>query len=140
MKHASAQYPFAAIVSIVVASLLCLWGSFESYNLESTYQQQHSDPYLANQFARFEPLLSAVPERAELGYLTDTRPGAPAGPAMLLSAQYVLAPRLLEKGTQQEWVLGNFTRPDDFTALGQSYGLRLQQDFGNGVVLFGKDH
>jgi hypothetical protein len=37
-------------------------------------------------------------------------------------------------------VLGNFTRPADFAAAGRSQGLRQQQDFGNGVVLFRRDH
>jgi len=63
-----------------------------------------------------------------------------ADTSMLLSAQYVLAPRLVARGAAQEWVVGNFTRPGDFAAVGRSRGLRLEQDFGNGVVLFRKEH
>jgi hypothetical protein len=59
---------------------------------------------------------------------------------MTLGAQYVLAPRLIEKGATDDRVIGNFTRPADFAALGQSYRLRLERDFGNGVVLFRKEH
>ena len=141
MGRASEQYPLAVIASVVVVSLVCLWGSFESYEFESAYQQQYRDPYLISaQFMRFEPLLSAVPERTELGYLTDVEPGSVTDSAMLFGAQYVLAPRLVAKGAAHDWVLGNFSRPADFVAVGQSNGLRLQQDFGNGVVLFRREH
>ena len=138
MRPASEQFPFAVIASIVVVSLLCLWGSFESFDLESNDRQHPGDPFMVTRFMRFEPILSAVPEHAALGYVTDVQ-SRNLGPAMILSAQFVLAPRLLEKGTAHEWVLGDFTRPADFAAVGQRHGLRLQQDFGNGVVLFRKE-
>ncbi len=120
--------------------VLCLWGSFESYGFESKLQQQYRDPYqVAAQFTRLEPALASIPENAETGYITDAPAGGVTDTAMFLGAQYVLAPRLLKRGTAQAWVLGNFTRPADFAALGQAQGLRLQQDFGQGVVLFRKE-
>ena len=85
-------------------------------------------------------LLAAVPAGAEMGYLTDAAPGSVADTSMLLSAQYVLAPRLVARGAAHEWVVGNFTRPGDFAAIGRNNGVRLVQDFGNGVVLFRKEH
>ena len=141
MQRASEEYPLALMASIVISALLCLIGSVEYYRFESAYQEQNRDPYLISaQFVRFEPLLSSVSQRAELGYLTDAQPGSVTDSAMFLGAQYVLAPRLLSKGAANEWVLGNFSRPADFAAVGRSNGLRLQQDFGNGVVLFRRDH
>jgi hypothetical protein len=141
MQRASEEYPLALMASIVISALLCLIGSVEYYRFESAYQEQNRDPYLISaQFVRFEPLLSSVSQRAELGYLTDAQPGSVTDSAMFLGAQYVLAPRLLAKGAANEWVLGNFSRPADFAAVGRSNGLRLQQDFGNGVVLFRRDH
>jgi hypothetical protein len=140
MGRASEHYPFAVIASVVAVSVLCLWGSFESYQFESAYQQQNRDPYMISaQFVRLEPLLSVVPKAAEIGYLTDAQPGSVLDLAMLLGAQYVLAPRLVARGVAHDWVLGNFSRPADFVALGQTNGLRLQKDFGNGVVLFRKE-
>ena len=137
MAASSAQYRPAVVVGIVVAPLLCLWGALENYQAEAAYQEQFHDPYMISaQFTRFEPLLAAVPTRAEMGYLTDAPPGSVADTSMLLSAQYVLAPRLVARGVAHEWVVGNFTRPGDFAAVGRSNGLRLEQDFGNGVVLF----
>jgi hypothetical protein len=141
MKGASRQHPFTVSASVALVSLLCLWGSFASYGFETAYQRQNSDPYMiSQQFVRFETLLSAVPEGAELGYLTDASPASTTGLAMTLGAQYVLAPRLIEKGATDDRVIGNFTRPADFAAFGQSYRLRLERDFGNGVVLFRKEH
>lgn len=126
---------------MAIAVLLCLWGSFASYGTEADYQKLYRDPYLISaQFTRFGAALSAIPENAEIGYLTDAQPGSAAGSAMFLSAQYVLVPRLLKRGAAEAWVLGNFTRPADFAAVGRTHGLRLQQDFGEGVVLFRKDH
>ena len=129
------------IAGVAIAILLCLWGSFASYGSESDLQQQNRDPHMVSaQFTRFGGVLSAIPEGAGIGYITDAPPGSGADTGMFLSAQYVLAPRLLKRGAAQEWVLGNFIRPADFAAVGRSHGLRLQQDFGEGVVLFRKAH
>lgn len=131
----------AAIAGAAIAALLCLWGSFASYGVESDLQKEYRDPYLvAAQFTRFGGALASIPENAEIGYITDARPGSAADSGMFLSAQYVLAPRLLRRGAREEWVLGNFTHPADFATVGRSQGLRLQQDFGEGVVLFRKEH
>ena len=138
MAHASPHYPPAVMAGAVILPLLCVWGAWESYGAESAYQQQYRDPYLiAAQSTRFAPFVPSVPDNAELGYLTDLAPGVTDW-AMFLGAQYALAPRLLERGVAHPWVLGNFTRPADFAAFGQAHGLKLQQDFGNGVVLFRK--
>ena len=133
------RYPFPAMAGITIAAVLCLWGSFRYYGFETAYQRQNQDPYMVSaQFTRLGPLLSVVPENAVMGYLTDAQPGSVSDSAMLGTAQYVLAPRLLTKGSGPDWVLGNFARPADFAALADSHGLRLQKDFGNGVVLFRK--
>ena len=137
----SEHYSRAAIAGVAMAVLLCLWGSWASYGFESDFQLQHGDPYpVAAQFPRFAAALSSIPEGAEIGYITDAPPGNVADTGMFLSAQYVLAPRLLTRGATQELVLGNFIRPADFAAVGRSQGLRLQRDFGEGVVLFEKEN
>jgi hypothetical protein len=125
------------MAGITVAAWLALWGVFEHYESEVAYQAENQDPYqISATFVRLDGLRSAIPENSSLGYLTDAEPRSTVESAMFLAAQYVLAPRLLAKDTLHEWVLGNFTRPADFAALGKSRSLRLQQDFGNGVVLF----
>jgi hypothetical protein len=138
-RRISEHYPPAVSAGIVIAVLLCLWGSLASYGRESDFQQQNRDPYLVSaQFTRFAGTLSSIPEGAQIGYITDAAPGSGADTGMFLSAQYVLAPRLLKRGAAQELVLGNFSHPADFASIGRSQGLRLQQDFGEGVVLFRK--
>jgi len=128
------------MAGVAIAALLCLWGSFASYGVEADFQKEYRDPYLISaQFARFGGALSSIPENARIGYITDTPPGSAANSAMFLGAQYVLAPRLLIRGAGEALVLGNFTRPADFASVGRSQGLRLQQDFGQGVVLFRKE-
>ncbi|HEV3331549.1 MAG TPA: hypothetical protein VG096_11240 [Bryobacteraceae bacterium] len=135
------RYPARIVVGIAVAILLCLWGVFQSYAFESEYQRQSPDPYqISAQFMRLAPVLSTLPENTVLGYVTDAEAGSTSDSALLASAEYVLAPRLLTRGTNHDWVLGNFTRPADFAAFGKSLGLRMQQDCGNGVVLYRKEH
>ncbi len=134
------QSPAAVIAGVAAAAALCLGGALEGYAFETAWQAQNRDPYMiAAQFSRLAPVAAAVPEDAVMGYLTDVPEGSVASSAMLIGAQYVLAPRLLARGTDGEWVLGNFTRPADFAALGRSRGLELQQDFGNGAVLFRRE-
>jgi hypothetical protein len=134
------EYPVVAKAAVALAALLSLWGSFEYSGLESAYQQQFHDPYqITAQFSRLDSVQSAIPEKAILGYLTDAVPGSVVGDAMFNGAQYVLAPRVLQKGTAFELVLGNFTKPADFAAVGRAQGLVLERDFGNGVVLFRRE-
>jgi hypothetical protein len=134
------RYPARIVVGIAVAILFCLWGVFQSYAFESEYQHQGPDPYqISAQFVRLAPVLSTVPENAVLGYVTDAEAGSTSDSALLASAEYVLAPRLLTRGTNHDWVLGNFTRPADFAAFGKSLGLRMQQDCSNGVVLYRRE-
>jgi hypothetical protein len=131
------EYPFTTKAGVLIAAVLSLWGVLEYFGFEGSYQEQYRDPYqIAAQSARFENLREAVAADAVLGYLTDAAPGSVASDAMFLGAQYTLAPRLLDKKTNYRQVLGNFTRPADFAAVGRQYGLSLQRDFGNGVVLY----
>jgi hypothetical protein len=134
------RYPARVVAGIAAAILVCLWGAFQSYGTESAYQRQSPDPYqISAQFLRLGPVLSAVPENAVLGYVTDAEAGSVVDSALLASAEYVLAPRLVTRGANHDWVLGNFTRPADFAAFGKGLGLRMQQDCGNGVVLYRKE-
>ena len=134
------EYPLATKAGVFVATVLALWGVLEYFGFEGSYQEQYRDPYqIAAQSARLESFREAVAADAVLGYLTDAAPGSEVSDSMFLAAQYTLAPRLLDKKTNYRQVLGNFTRPADFAAIGRQYGLSLQRDFGNGVVLFGGD-
>jgi hypothetical protein len=139
-KAARLNDGIAAKVGVALAALLSLWGSFQYYRFESAYQQQYRDPYLISaQFSRFADVQAVVPEKAILGYLTDLAPGGVVSNAMFDGAQYVLAPRILQKSTRYDLVLGNFARPGDFAGMGRVLGLSVERDFGNGVVLFRRE-
>jgi hypothetical protein len=134
------RYSSAAIVGVAISTIICLCGAFLLYGFESDPQQQQ-DPYLiSEQFTRLGPVLSKVPRDAVLGYLSDAQTRSVLDSALMGGAQYVLAPRLIERGAAHDWILGNFTQPANFAAVAQNFGLRLEQDFGNGVVLFRRMH
>lgn len=129
--------PTLITAAVLLAAALSVLGCVQYWDAESSYQHQSPDPYrIADQEARFAGLRAAVPENAVLGYLTDTPMEDTLGTSMFFAAQYHLAPRLLQKTQWHDLVLGNFAKPADFASFGKQRGLRLDRDFGNGVVLF----
>jgi len=134
------EYPLATKAGVFVATVLALWGVLEYFGFEGSYQEQNRDPFqITAQSARLEGFRKAVAADAVLGYLTDAAPGSEVSDSMFMAAQYTLAPRLLDRKTNYQQVLGNFTRPADFAEIGRQYGLSIQRDFGNGVVLYQGD-
>jgi hypothetical protein len=134
------EYPLATKAGVLVATVLALWGVLEYFGFEGSYQEQNRDPFqITAQSARLEGFREAVAADAVLGYLTDAAPGSEVSDSMFMAAQYTLAPRLLDRKTNYQQVLGNFTRPADFAEIGRQYGLSIQRDFGNGVVLYQGD-
>jgi len=131
------EYPLVTQAGVLLAAALALWGVLGYVGAESSHQKLHRDPYqIAAQTIRMEPFRDAVAASAILGYLTDAEPGSIVSDSMFLGAQYALAPRILQRETSRQQVLGNFTRPADFAAIGRQYGLSVEHDFGNGVVLY----
>jgi hypothetical protein len=126
--------------AVMLAAALSLAGSVQYWNAESDYQHQSPDPYrIADQATRLADFRTAVPPDAILGYLTDVPADNTLNASMFFAAQYQLAPRLLQKDQSHDLVLGNFARPADFASLGQQHGLRIERDFGNGILLFRKE-
>lgn len=121
------------MAGVVCAALLSLWGAGSFYAMEKGNRDQFG---VGEQRARFQELLAAVPENAVLGYVTDVPEGNDVDTLLFDTASYVLAPRLLERGANRPWVLGDFSAPLDFQGFAVQHGLRLERDFGRGVVLF----
>ena len=133
----SPEFPLRQKIAVAAAALLSAWGTLQYFQFETEFQKQPPDPYQIHaQAARFEGVRAAIPENAALGYLSDTEPGSVADGALFAGAQYSLAPRLLQRDRAHEWTLGNFTKPVDFAGIGRSKGLRLERDFGSGVILY----
>ena len=134
------EFPLRQKVAVAAAALLSVWGTFQYFQFETEFQKQPADPYQIHaQATRLEAVRAATPENAALGYLTDAPPGSVADGALFSGAQYALAPRLLQRYSNQERVLGNFARPADFAEFGRTKGLRVERDFGSGVVLFQRE-
>jgi hypothetical protein len=104
----------------------------------------HSSPdEISTYERRFTELRAMLPARGVVGYLDQPDPAGAtpreANAAALLHfrryllAQYTLAPVLLKESTEPELVIGNF---EPGAALPAPTGLRVDKDFGDGLVLF----
>jgi len=124
----------------IVIAALALLGVLNFYTETASMSGAGADVYkIGDQQWRFQQISAAVPPHGAIGYVTDQR-GSQAQ-AMLLGAQYVLAPRALmelSRHPDSPWVIGNFSRQIDYAEFGQKRGLVEIEDFGAGVVLFRK--
>jgi hypothetical protein len=128
----------ASIGALAVASLALL-GSMNSYQVSRELAARYPDAYgVAAAERRFEGALEILPPSAVVGYISDLPMSQNAGITAFLAAQYAVAPRGLVPldRSRTEWVVGNFARAADFTALGAQSGLTMVRDFGNGVVVY----
>lgn len=133
-------------VACVIVAILAVLGARNSYQTSRDFSVQYPDQYGgARAEARFAPLLERFPGDAELGYFTDLDPSQAVAGGVLLAAQYAVAPRLLVdvdaesklgRQTNLEWAVGNFSKPQDYAAVGATRGYGMAEDLGNGVVLF----
>ena len=128
-------YSTALKAALIAAVFLALWNAMETFQLSSLDRQR--DPYMvAQQEERFAAVEQALPKTEIIGYVSDIDDGGPAALALFNTARYTLAPRMLVSDDKRDWVIGNFSKPPDFTALARDRNLRLVRDFGNGVALF----
>lgn len=129
------RYPSSVTFGVAGATLLFLWGVWVFPEYERLRWSSSRDPYyVVAQGTRLEGVRASVPENAVVGYLSDS------GNPRLLTSAYALAPRLVQPGAGQDWVVGDFARWEDLAAVGRQHGLRVVRDFGNGVVLFRKEN
>jgi hypothetical protein len=122
---------------VLIAAGIALAIVFVVDQFERDFQARTQDPFRVQaQSERFRGVMEALPASAVAGYITDLEPTDRSAPIIFRTAQYTLAPRLLQPGSGQEWVIGNFSKSGDFRAIGAGKGLQLVQDYGNGVVLY----
>ncbi len=137
--NSSSRSTLVTVVLLAVA-LMAVYGALNSYQVSAEYARQYPDAYGGERARiRFAPLSSKIPANAQLGYFSDLDPSHPAFAPAFLAAQYAVAPRillLLDAKTMPEWAVGNFSKPKDYAALGESHGYSVASDLGNGVVLF----
>ncbi len=127
------RYPLRTLAGLGITAALSVYGAVQFYGEQSERNQTQRDPYkLIDQERRFAPVKELVPPDALVGYVSDLD----NDPTLVLTAQYTLAPRLIVKNPSSGWVIGNFTRPQDFEAFGRARGLTLVKEFPDGVVLY----
>src|SRR5579862_5644879 len=116
------RYPLRTLAGLGITAVLSVYGAVQFYGEQSERNQTQRDPYkLIDQERRFAPVKELVPPDALVGYVSDLD----NDPTLVLTAQYTLAPRLIVKNPSSGWVIGNFTRPQDFEAFGRARGLTL---------------
>jgi hypothetical protein len=132
------RYPLWLIAGIGGVILLCIISLVQSYRSVDAYARAYQDPYMIN--AQPERLREAIPllaNQAEVGYLSDISFEVTSGSAAYFGVMYALAPRLVTRSAdREEWVVGNFSRPQDYAAAGAAHHLDVVKDFGNGIVVF----
>jgi hypothetical protein len=123
-----------AILGLSVAALLSLYGTVDFYGKQIERNKIQKDSYhIGAQEQRFEALKRELGPNAVAGYVSDL---SDAG--IVLSAQHALAPVLLVDNVPHQFVVGNFSRPMDYSEFGRARQLVLVKDFGAGVILFRK--
>jgi len=131
------RYPPKTIAGIVLVALLSLYGTIEFYSEQLERNRTSKDPYsIAIQMERLEPIRRDLPPNTPLGYISDVAPDS----ATILTTQFAVAPMLLVGNAPHEWVLGNFTKPQNYAEFGRTHGLTMVKAFRNGVVLYRQPH
>jgi hypothetical protein len=123
-----------AILGLAIAAILSLYSTLDFYGKQTERNKTQKDSYqIGAQEQRFEALKRELGANAVAGYVSDL---SDAG--ILLSTQYALAPVLLVDNVPYQFVVGNFSRPTDYSEFGRARHLVLVKDFGAGVILFRK--
>lgn len=100
----------------------------------------YQDPYpFRTQYGRLQGVKALISGQRRVGYVSNMEQGKRGFAQLYFPTQYVLAPTLLvPEGDEAsfEYVLGNFTKQQDYAAFGRSHGLDLVREFPMGVVLY----
>jgi hypothetical protein len=130
------RYP-PRIYALVV--MVCLMAAGWSL-LRLTWAARFESGYNFNlQFQRLAPVREALGGAPRAGYYTNVGDRDVAFTKIYGPTQYVLAPTLLvplKLDKQTTLVVGDFSRRDDYSAVGDDLGLQLKAEFPMGAVLY----
>ncbi len=85
---------------------------------------------------RLKPAAAVLPRFGVVGYLSDEDSFTTAGMRRYYLTQYALAPLVVSRSAQGEFVLGNFKDPSKAVELARQSGLSVEHDFGGGLMIF----
>lgn len=127
-------------IACAAVAILALWSSINFYAATATLVTPEADVYkVGDQPARFQELMSQIPETAVVGYVSDLPITDNVGAALYSSARFTLAPRLVTNTRlvpAPQWTIGDFSKPLDMARFGAEHGLTLVKDYGQGIVLY----
>lgn len=132
------QFRYPAKVYILISALCVMAAGFTLSRLASAAAYQDSYPFQV-QFTRLAPVRPWIANTPRIGYLSNVPDEEDAFVRLYFPTQYVLAPTLLvplHLEPEADLVLGNFTRQEDYHALGRQHGLEVVREFPMGVVLY----
>lgn len=136
MRMSEVSYPAKVYILIALAGAMTLIYGISRLAEAKEYQ----DPYpFRAQFARLREVKQQLQGQRAVGYLSNLEPGERGSTQLYFPTQYVLAPTLLvpiEDRPDVEFVLGNFTRQEDYHARGREWGLEVMREYPMGVVLY----
>lgn len=133
-----AEFRYPAKVYLLVALLGAMTLAYAVTRLAEAKEYQDTYPFRA-QYARLAGVKPLIAGERKVGYLSDLDPSLPTYARLYFPTQYVLAPTLLvpiNEAAGTTFVFGNFTRKDDYLALGRRHGLEIVKEFPMGAVLY----
>jgi hypothetical protein len=136
------KFSYAARVKIVALALVLFNALVIHLNILRTNRYSISDPPTLGQDEislyerRFEALKRDVPPGSVVGYVED-RPEFWTAKQYYLT-QYALMPSVVVYDPTREVIVGNFSNPEKSAEVLAFYKLTTVKDFGNGVMLLGK--
>jgi len=129
--------PLRVKVAMALAAALAVAGAVSFCIGERSDQQRRPDVYhIDAQVQRLQGVRELVPSDAKVGFATDVRPTGTAAFLLIGGVRFALAPRFVEPDQSSGWLVGDFSRPVDFSQLAAKYHLQVVRDFGRGLVLF----
>lgn len=132
------EYRYPAKLYLLIALLGAMTLAYSVARLAEAKDYQDSYPFRA-QYARLAGVKQLIAGERRVGYLSEPGRSRSLYARLYFPTQYVLAPTLLvpvEDAVGTKLVLGNFTRKEDYAAIGRKFGLEIVKEFPMGVVLY----
>jgi hypothetical protein len=141
---------FSRIIVITAGIILCslsVYSSLNTYKIaKAAVGDVSSDDMVTAWDKRLRKIRTMLPEYGVIGYVADWDiPGSVFGSSdqevEFLLAQYTVAPVVLERGTDHDLILGNFSDNGDPTKLEnvqQNLGIIVFEPYSNEIFLFNK--
>jgi hypothetical protein len=130
---------------LVVLAGLAIYSSIRDYQTASAAARDlNGDDMVTAWDRRLRKVRSILPESGVIGYVADWDiPGYTYGSSdqevEFLLAQYTVAPVVLQRGTDHNLILGNFSDNGDPTKIDkvqEQLGIKLLQAYSNEIFLF----